>query len=186
MTLAPQTPQCVDQITDCEVYGTSVCHTYKTWAFDNCALYCGYCGFVKTPPTLPLTLSKGSCHDALPQCKGYGQDVCSQFTVWARQNCASYCGFCDDEATTKLPLGSNGCYFNNVVHAHGEMWQEGCDYQCECLDGSTGNYTCRDLCLKWNLPLMCHLEDPAPGKCCKTPSCPCHIMIQYPPWYTPV
>lgn len=40
-------------------------------------------------------------------------------------------------------------------------------------------------CVTWNLPNICTLRDPAPGKCCKTPDCPSYVVIQYPPGYGP-
>ncbi|OWF41160.1 WNT1-inducible-signaling pathway protein 1-like isoform X3 [Mizuhopecten yessoensis] len=178
---------CVDEITDCESYGTSACHgVYKEWGFQNCKSFCGFCGNVEKP-TSPLPIPpKGTCHDELATCSGYGKQMCQHYGSWARQNCASYCDFCNDVASTQPSAASNGCNYNGITHRDGEIWQEGCQYNCECVDGSTGFYRCTELCLTWNLPDVCHQEDPAPGKCCKKPSCPASVVIQYPAGYTDV
>ena len=38
-------------------------------------------------------------------------------------------------------------------------------------------------CYTFNLPPSCQMVGPAPGHCCKTPSCPSGVDIQYPPGY---
>ena len=40
-------------------------------------------------------------------------------------------------------------------------------------------------CLNWQLPSSCHLDPPAPGKCCQTPNCPSSVILTYPPDYVP-
>lgn len=45
-------------------------------------------------------------------------------------------------------------------------------------------WSCRfSRCYTWHLPSECHLEAPAAGKCCSTPSCPAGYHINYPPDY---
>ncbi|KAL4236283.1 hypothetical protein ACF0H5_004670 [Mactra antiquata] len=77
----------------------------------------------------------------------------------------------------------NNCYYNGQTYQQDEKWRDGCDYECQCFDASRGYYRCQSLCYTWNLPDACHLNDPAPGKCCKTPSCPGGYVINYPQGY---
>ncbi|WAR24408.1 hypothetical protein MAR_038077 [Mya arenaria] len=70
------------------------------------------------------------------------------------------------------PVLITKCLYKNQTYAQAAVWRDGCDYECTCVDASRGYYRCTSLCYSWNLPAECHLADPAPGKCCKTPECP--------------
>ncbi|KAK7491400.1 hypothetical protein BaRGS_00017378, partial [Batillaria attramentaria] len=37
----------------------------------------------------------------------------------------------------------NGCVYKGVIHPSGSTWEDGCDFNCECLDGVTGLYECK-------------------------------------------
>ncbi|GFR76995.1 collagen alpha-4(VI) chain, partial [Elysia marginata] len=51
-----------------------------------------------------------------------------------------------------MPSGTNapitgstrGCMYNGAFHSEGSKWQDGCQYNCECVDGTTGYYRCTD------------------------------------------
>lgn len=45
-----------------------------------------------------------TCQDVLVDCAHYGVDACSQYTSWARNNCAKFCGLCSE-------------YFTSATHA---------------------------------------------------------------------
>ncbi|KAH3867360.1 uncharacterized protein LOC127867513 [Dreissena polymorpha] len=75
------------------------------------------------------------------------------------------------------------CAYKNKTYEQDAKWRDGCDYECTCIDASRGYYRCTSLCYTWNLPQQCHLADPAPGKCCQTPSCPPQYTIKFPPGY---
>ncbi|XP_060063145.1 uncharacterized protein LOC132543647 [Ylistrum balloti] len=77
----------------------------------------------------------------------------------------------------------NMCFYKGNSYGTGEKWDDGCDYKCVCTDAATGRYKCTQKCVTWNLPPICHLNEPAPGKCCKTPNCPYFVTINYPPDY---
>ncbi|KAL8590038.1 hypothetical protein ACOMHN_007063 [Nucella lapillus] len=79
---------------------------------------------------------------------------------------------------------SSGCLYKGQVHPAGSQWNDGCDYKCSCVDGTSGQFQCTARCPQWNLPAACHLEQPAAGKCCPTPGCPAGYTITYPPGYT--
>lgn len=34
------------------------------------------------------------------------------------------------------------CHYKGATYQEGETWTDGCDYECECIDGQTGRYTC--------------------------------------------
>ncbi|KAH3775136.1 hypothetical protein DPMN_176533 [Dreissena polymorpha] len=78
-----------------------------------------------------------------------------------------------------------GCAYKNTLYQQGQQWKDGCQYKCTCTDASSGQYSCAALCLTWNLPPTCHLDQPAPGKCCQTPNCPANVVLNYPPGYVP-
>ncbi|XP_035824757.1 uncharacterized protein LOC101847325 [Aplysia californica] len=77
-----------------------------------------------------------------------------------------------------------GCYYQGNFYAQNEKWEDACDYNCECVDASQGFYQCSAKCFTFqNLPSMCKLLSPPPGKCCPTVSCPPGIVINYPDGY---
>ncbi|XP_052061712.1 uncharacterized protein LOC127701787 [Mytilus californianus] len=75
------------------------------------------------------------------------------------------------------------CYFNGRYYGLGDTWIIDCKYKCECIQANLGFRRCKELCYKWDLPSQCTLNEPAPGKCCKTPKCPPMIPIEYPLGY---
>ncbi|XP_021353925.1 uncharacterized protein LOC110450632 [Mizuhopecten yessoensis] len=186
---------CKDILHNCETYGTAACKSpYVTWATKNCARYCGICGTIKVPTHPPLAPSTAGCHDEVTDCSSYGPDACKQYETWARQNCASFCGFCTTTKPTipayfytgTFPPGSNGtlnrCFYKGQFYQTNDSWQDGCEFNCTCTDDTRGRYMCSTLCYTWTLPSVCHLETP-PGKCCAKPVCPANFQIQYPPGY---
>lgn len=36
------------------------------------------------------------------------------------------------------------CDYKGMQYATGQKWQDGCQYDCECIDGSTGQYRCTE------------------------------------------
>ncbi|KAH3770179.1 protein kinase C-binding protein NELL2-like isoform X2 [Dreissena polymorpha] len=78
---------------------------------------------------------------------------------------------------------TNTCFYGGNFYREGEQWQDGCKYNCQCMDGRQGYYECQKLCLTWNLPPSCHLDPPPSGKCCQVPVCPANIQLQYPPGF---
>ncbi|KAL3886633.1 hypothetical protein ACJMK2_026614 [Sinanodonta woodiana] len=76
-----------------------------------------------------------------------------------------------------------GCLYKGHAYQEGHNWQDGCNYICACVDGNIGVYKCYPLCPTWNLPSVCIMEPPAPGRCCPQPKCPDNIRIDYPVGY---
>lgn len=108
------------------------------------------------PPGCSLVKKPGQCC-AEPQCVGAGGQITSNLTV--------------------------GCLYKGQLYTQGQTWDDGCVSKCTCVDATIGQYQCNDKCIQWNLPSVCTLKAPAPGKCCKTPDCPSNVNIQYPPGY---
>ncbi|XP_061197993.1 uncharacterized protein LOC133206079 [Saccostrea echinata] len=79
---------------------------------------------------------------------------------------------------------NQGCFYNGQLYQQGQTFDDGCKYTCTCADASRGYYTCQNKCVDWQLPPVCTLNPPGPGKCCKTPNCPAGFVINYPPGYT--
>lgn len=38
----------------------------------------------------------------------------------------------------------DGCVYNGMIYQQNQMWDDGCKYTCECLDASTGRYSCTE------------------------------------------
>lgn len=34
------------------------------------------------------------------------------------------------------------CYYKGKTYKQGASWDDGCDYQCTCMDGVSGKYQC--------------------------------------------
>nr|KAG5702882.1 hypothetical protein BaRGS_019101 [Batillaria attramentaria] len=67
----------------------------------------------------------------------------------------------------------NGCVYKGVIHPSGSTWEDGCDFNCECLDGVTGLYECKAKCITYSLlPPMCKMVS-VEGECC--PIVDCHL-----------
>jgi len=64
----------------------------------------------------------------------------------------------------------NQCVYKNRLYNQGETWEDGCDYQCECLDSKSGYYQCKPLCPTYQLPQDCYTVTAA-GQCCEQPIC---------------
>jgi len=139
----------------------------------------------------------------MQNCEAYGKAVCTdpQYTKWVQENCCMYCmaGMTGTQTGTGtgtqtgtgtgtgtggvISGNSMGCAYKGQVYGQGQSWNDGCTYRCTCVDASKGQYNCNDPCYTFNLPPQCSMQGPAPGKCCKTPSCPAGVNIQYPPGY---
>ncbi|XP_070202959.1 uncharacterized protein [Littorina saxatilis] len=58
---------------------------------------------------------------------------------------------------------------DNKMYKQGETWSENCDYDCTCLDGLTGYYSCQPKCTSYkNVPAACTLVKEG---CCDKPVC---------------
>ncbi|KAK3786239.1 hypothetical protein RRG08_064498 [Elysia crispata] len=78
-------------------------------------------------------------------------------------------GLCPE---TSEPLGYYGqCFYKGMAYSHGEKWLDGCDYECVCEDGHSGQYSCYNRCPVYqDLPRDCTLIT-VPGECCLKPVC---------------
>ena len=48
----------------------------------------------------------------------------------------------------------NGCFYKGALYSQGENWQDGCDFNCTCEDGTTGQYFCIDQSVLFLFTLM--------------------------------
>ncbi|KAK3605679.1 hypothetical protein CHS0354_013476 [Potamilus streckersoni] len=181
---------CMDKAPNCaqldqmqHICSNTGAHIY---AQTNCAHTCNLC---------PST----GCADKLTNCAAYGSTVCTDATYagWVTDNCAKSCNKCSGQIAggTGLMTGGtgsgtggmtghqSGCTYKAQAYQQGQSWNDDCTLKCTCTDGSSGQYTCNALCVTWQLPSVCTLSPPAPGKCCTTPNCPAGYSIQYPPGY---
>jgi len=37
------------------------------------------------------------------------------------------------------------CVYKGKEYNEGQRWRDGCDYNCECVDGMTGLYDCTEM-----------------------------------------
>ncbi|KAL5022346.1 hypothetical protein ScPMuIL_001501 [Solemya velum] len=66
----------------------------------------------------------------------------------------------------------DGCLYKGQLYVQNQMWEDGCDFNCQCENGQNGLYTCTQRCPDYpNLPSVCHLESPPTGQCCRLLRC---------------
>ena len=159
----PGPDPCKDQISNCAAYGQAVCTGFQAWATTNCARTCGICT-PATPTVAP------PCVDKLPDCPNYDASSCTgSYKPWAMENCRKYCGYCSPSTQTGGYF--NKCFYKGQQYDQGAKWDDGCAYECECTDASTGQYQCYNKCpTYYNLPNKCTLVQQQ-GKCCLEPVC---------------
>lgn len=164
---------CFDVVNNCVAYGVDICNgTYHAWAAQNCKNYCGFCVSSIAVPTIgPPAPTPGTCKDRLGNCNQYGRVACTgSYITWARQNCAKYCGFCNDQMVSSL-LGNNTCEYKGKHYHQHEVWHDGCEKTCRCIAASTGLYRCTPRCQNiTNVPQGCTPFKPD-GECCMKIRC---------------
>ncbi|KAJ8302722.1 LOW QUALITY PROTEIN: hypothetical protein KUTeg_019118 [Tegillarca granosa] len=65
-----------------------------------------------------------------------------------------------------------GCLYKGKVYNINDKWDDGCDYQCTCMNDLIGKYQCVQRCQEFpNLPNRCVLIQNPNDKCCKAPYC---------------
>ncbi|XP_025115701.1 uncharacterized protein LOC112577005 [Pomacea canaliculata] len=110
-----------------------------------------------------------TCQDVLVDCAHYGVDACTQYTSWARNNCAKFCGFCSLD--TVAPGADDFCYYNGKKYSQGQKWDIDCDTQCTCEKAVYGYYRCVQRCAVYlNLPAGCSTVKKV-GECCQSVEC---------------
>ncbi|XP_062609078.1 putative per-hexamer repeat protein 5 [Saccostrea cucullata] len=72
---------------------------------------------------------------------------------------------------TKRQAGG-GCLYEGTVHRQGETWQVPCKYNCVCKDGTSGQYSCTEICPHYDtLPDGCYMAQDPSNSCCQKPQC---------------
>ena len=85
------------------------------------------------------------------------------------ENCRESCGYCSPGTQTGGFF--NKCSYKGVQYSQGDKWDDGCSYECECTDASTGRYQCYNKCPSYyNIPDECTLVQ-IYGQCCLEPYC---------------
>ncbi|XP_060605056.1 putative per-hexamer repeat protein 5 isoform X3 [Ruditapes philippinarum] len=160
------TGSCSDTIANCAAYDPSICTStdYKQWASQNCAGTCHLCSSQTSGGSMTGTVTG----------TGGGGVITGTGTMT---------GTGTGTGGTMTGSGS-GCVYAGHLYTQGQSWKDGCKFRCQCVEGATGKYQCTQLCVQWQLPQQCHMNPPAPGKCCQTPSCPAGFDIKYPVGYT--
>lgn len=57
-------------------------------------------------------------------------------TIWLRRKCSFYI------YKFVIYFKDGKCRYKGITYHRGETWTDGCDYDCECVDGHTGRYSC--------------------------------------------
>ncbi|GFR69726.1 collagen alpha-6(VI) chain [Elysia marginata] len=71
-----------------------------------------------------------------------------------------------------VPGNKGYCEYNGQRYQQGEMWDDGCEYNCVCEDAVTGKYKCTEKCARYpELAPNCRLIDDFANPCCKVPRC---------------
>ena len=154
---------CQDQISNCAAYDHSVCTSHEEWASTTCARTCNLCR-----PTDQTVVPP--CVDKLADCSDDASiRLCGENRAWAMENCRESCGYCSPGTQTGGFF--NKCSYKGVQYSQGDKWDDGCSYECECTDASTGRYQCYNKCPSYyNIPDECTLVQ-IPGQCCLEPHC---------------
>ena len=71
---------------------------------------------------------------------------------------SGYGGSCINGRKTEHP---STCFYNGTEYKTGDVWKDGCDYECKCINANKGYWYCVPLC-----PAGKYL-DARPGHCCK-------------------
>ena len=189
-------PPCVDKVPDCPSYSARVCSgSNEHWARENCWRFCGYCSpGTQTVGVVNRCSYKGIEYDQADkwddgcayECEcadaQKGQYVCynkcpSYFNLPNECKLEQKAGKCCLEPECKFDGTytskevNETCVHNNKRYQQGQVWSVGCEFECTCDDATTGFYTCRSKCAKYDsLPSNCKLVRP-PGDCCEQPQC---------------
>ena len=151
--------------------------------------------------------SKVCCYDVFPHCKNLGRFYCSDIYMqpesYTFKNCRKYCGWCgiypkefQQTSTTTQPYNPNRisqmtsttvqqelCQYKGKLYKQGDVWQDGCQYNCSCVNATLGYYICRSLCPSYvGLPHACLVT--VAGQCCPRLDCvaptePEHHLVLY-------
>ena len=189
-------PPCVDKVPDCPIYSASVCSgSSKQWARENCWRFCGYC----SPGTQTVGVVNRCSYKAREYDQGdkwddgctyececadaeKGRYVCynkcpSYFNLPNECKLEQKVGKCCLEPVCKFDRTyaskevNETCIHNNKRYRQGQIWSDGCEFECICVDAAIGFYACQSKCAKYDsLPSNCKLVRP-PGECCEQPEC---------------
>ncbi|KAK7485916.1 hypothetical protein BaRGS_00022911, partial [Batillaria attramentaria] len=142
-------PPCVDVNPNCDRYGEDACTnpSYQFWAEDNCHKTCNICNVVtnaaaNTPMTPPAPVVSSGI-------------IVEQTTVptfppatnlppsGPASNHSSPVG----SVTTiiiegPLPKEPGKCLYHGNTFSELEMWSDGCDYDCTCMDAAKNRMVC--------------------------------------------
>ncbi|KAL3865526.1 hypothetical protein ACJMK2_042902 [Sinanodonta woodiana] len=95
-----------------------------------------------TMETVTMTEPTVGCRDLIPNCDGYGRDVCSDYEPWARKNCPYFCRFCAGVTYTvppcqdKVKCSEYGTYVCTKLSMF--LWaKENCPVYCGMCRNST-------------------------------------------------
>ncbi|XP_071131764.1 mucin-2-like [Mytilus edulis] len=91
------------------------------------------------------------------------------------------------KVTSTPPVTINKtCQYKGRQYTTGQKWQDGCDYDCTCMDGTSGQYTCAERCPRYpQIPSHCVLVTDPKDFCCKVPRCNIVAPTAMPPFISP-
>ncbi|KAL9971012.1 hypothetical protein ACROYT_G023488 [Oculina patagonica] len=170
-------PVCKDN-PECSRYSTESCE--NAWMKTNCKKKCGFCEGLEN---LGKDQTEGPCASKDHEdCNTYPMYACHN--EWLIRNCKRKCGLCQaptqapvglvaptappthaNETKVVRPPGQANCYYDGILHEHGERWSPGpCTPECKCDDGKIR-------CTLIECPeLSCSNPVKKRWKCC--PECP--------------
>ncbi|XP_052786256.1 cell death abnormality protein 1-like, partial [Mya arenaria] len=111
---------------------------------------------------------------------GYGQPVMPQAgTQTSGMNTTPSPG--SGGTGTVITGSGRGCVYKSNTYGQGATWDDGCQYRCECLDATAGQYRCTERCPAYvNLPPQCSLQTDPHDHCCKTVHCDYNMVVTTP------
>lgn len=185
-------PPCEDKELQCALYPDNICtaDNYRQWALANCRKYCNIC-YVAAVQNISTTASA----EATTQGNAVTDAPTATTAPPTPAVSATVPGITGQPATTAAgeipgsvakgiqtsiiiqgpmsPNGTNSCNYKGHDYKRNDRWNDGCIYECACMDPDVNRVVCTEKCTRWEItgPLLgCSLEREA-GECCETLKC---------------
>jgi len=194
-------PPCEDKLEYCAQFEDNTCvdDNFRLWARVNCRKHCGLCGS-PTPPanvmpgttvsggaTVTATIAAGSTPTPLPATDAPTTEAPTTEaptteapTTEAPTTAApaSVVTVATGRQDTIIMQGSasptNGtCIYKGTEYPVGDRWNDGCAYECACMDDVTNRIVCIEKCTRWetsDLLTNCPLTQEE-NECCQRLEC---------------
>lgn len=157
-------PLCEDKLPYCDRFEDKTCtqDNYIIWARNNCRKHCNLCAVPTRPPsniTFPpvtgpaVTSGPGNNNDSVT-------DLPEMNTTHAKPSAVTPHDIPGTVArgvqNTLLIQGPSSqmagmCLYHGKDYKEGERWNDGCTYECSCMDAAKNLVVCTERCSRWEI-----------------------------------